>query len=135
MLARGFSQSKRLNSLSIAENGMAQSTVTKHGIEYTTLLAETEVTAAGTTVPMTASVTNFDAAIIVVRTDSSEKKTFFVPKPLLESRIEVSWNATDSIEWYVIFDVVMTGASMKFNKFEKNKFSHCYCSVYGLKSV
>lgn len=84
---------------------------------------------------MTASVTNFDAAVIVVRTDTAEKKTFFVPKPLLESRIDVSWNATDSIEWYVIFDVIMTGASLKFNKFTISKFSHCYCSVYGLKFV
>ena len=100
-------------------------------LTFTQLMSEQMITGTGNK-SLSDSVMNYDAILVV--TSVGDKKTYLIPKSLISGNtFDVSWNATDSTEWYAVVVVSFSGSTMTVTRAGINGFGSVSLSVYGVK--
>lgn len=81
-----------------------------------------------------ADVNNFDAVIVSVFNDigDSDCKSFFIPSLQYGRRNDVSWNATDSTDWFFITTITFYGNRAHINKFQMAGFTSVAMEIFGV---
>lgn len=95
------------------------------------LLAETSITGTGNK-SLSDDVSKYTALVFLIN-NGTEWKPYLIPQAVLSGNtFDVSWNATDSVTWYVVLTVTFSGTTMRVEKFQKSGFNTVKAIVYGL---
>lgn len=96
------------------------------------LLASTSISGTGSKT-LTDNVANYSALCFFLN-NGTEWKPYYIPTAVLANNtFDVSWNATDSVSWYIIITVQFNGTTMSVAKFTRRGFTTSNVMVYGIK--
>ena len=81
------------------------------------------------------SLANYDIVIAEIYTQDNERKAYCL-LPVLNKKYDVSWNATDSVSWYIICTIQFTAnTTLNVLKCTKRGFSQSNLQIYGIRIV
>lgn len=99
-------------------------------LKYTTLFnggitAQTNYT-------LSDSLANYDIVIAEISTQDNEYKAYFL-LPILNKVYDVSWNATDSVDWYIICTIAFTNnTTLRVRKCSIKGFTQSNLQIHGI---
>ncbi len=81
------------------------------------------------------SLANYDIVVAEIYTQDNERKAYIL-LPILNKKYDVSWNATDSVTWYIICTIQFTAnTTLNVLKCTKRGFSQSNLQIYGIRIV